>query len=109
MTDWTNQDLPVALDPVPTMFGTGRIDPLVAPNGSTEYSRAVAWINRRARRLAFGAMLAAKLVGDPIAAANITASTQPLVDFKNDQMRGVEESADEGFGPPATNWHANDN
>lgn len=102
MTDWTNQELPVELDPVPTQFGTGRIAP-------GEYSRAVAWINRRARRLGFGAFLASRLVGSPIAAANIAASTQPLIDFKNDQNMPVDESANEGFGPPVTNWRANDN
>lgn len=95
------------LDPEPTLFGIGRIDPTVAPDGSTEYSRAVAWINRRARRLAFGAALRVRLVGDPIAAQNIRASTQPLIDHINDMRMPVDDIDEAEYGQPITNWGPN--
>lgn len=93
------------LDPDPTLFGTGRIDPTVAPDGSTEYSRAIVWINNRAARLAFGAELRTYLIGDPIAALNLRAAFQPLIDWKNDQQAPPYEDYD--YDDPASNWGPN--
>lgn len=95
-----------ALDPDPTIFGTGRIDPLVAPDGSSEYSRAILWINNRAARLSFGARLRMHLVGDPIAAYNLRAAFQPLLDWKNDQQMPVFEDFE--YDDPPSNWGANE-
>jgi hypothetical protein len=94
-----------ALDPAPTIFGTGHIDPLVAPDGSDEYSRAILWINNRAARLAFGAELRVLLIGDPIAAYNVRANYQPLIDWKNDQMEPSFE--DYEYDDPPNNWGSN--
>lgn len=108
MTDLTTEGAPGHLDPEPTLFGTGRIDPVVAPDGSTEYSRAVEWLRRRAARLAFGAQLRTLLIGDPIAAQNTRASYQPLLDYKNDQLKPVDDlESDDVYGPPRTNWGPN--
>jgi hypothetical protein len=108
MTDLTQGRAPGQLDPEPTLFGTARVDPVVAPDGSTELSRAVEWINRRARRFAFGGMLRARLVGDPVAAANVRASTQPLRDFRNDSLTPVDDIDEaEVYGEPRTNWSPN--
>ena len=95
-----------SLDPDPTIFGTGRIDPLVAPDGSTEYSRAILWLKNRAARLAFGAELRAMLIGDPIAAYNLRAQYQPLLDFKNDMQGPVAEEW--CYDDPPSNWGPND-
>jgi hypothetical protein len=94
------------LDPDPTLFGAGRIDPLVAPDGSTEYSRAIQWLRNRAKRLAFGAELRVALIGDPIAAYNLRANFQPLLDWKNDQQPPAFE--DITYDDPPSNWGANE-
>jgi hypothetical protein len=93
------------LDPNPTIFGTGRIDPLVAPDGSTEYSRAIQWINDRAARTAFGSRLRIALLGDPIAAYNLRAAFQPLIDWRNDLMGDPYEDFD--YDDPTSNWGPN--
>jgi len=93
------------LDPDPTIFGVGRIDPTVAPDGSTEYTRAILWLQNRAKRLAFGAQLRTRLIGDPIAAYNLRAAYQPLLDYKNDQAPPPFE--DIHYDDPASNWGAN--
>jgi len=90
------------LDPDPTLFGTGRIDPTVAPDGSTELSRATEWILNRAKRDAFGAKLRMALLGDPIAAMNLNANWQALLDWKNDQMQPPYD--DEEYDDPRSNW-----
>lgn len=94
------------LDPDPTIFGTGRIDPLVAPDGSDEYSRAILWIQNRAARLAFGAQLRVALLGDPIAAYNLRANFQPLLDWKNDMTQTQVEDFE--YDDPRSNWGANE-
>lgn len=95
------------LDPDPTIFGTGRIDPTaVAPGDVGEYQRAVLWINNRAARLAFGGRLRAALVGDPIAAYNVRAAFQPLIDWRNDQM--VPPGEETEYDDPPSNWSGND-
>ena len=94
------------LDNDPTIFGIGRIDPLVAPDSSTEYTRAIEWINNRASRLAFGAQLRVALIGDPIAALNVEAAFQPLLDFKNDQALPPYEDFE--YDDPRSNWGPNE-
>lgn len=94
-----------ALEFQPTIFGFAGIDPLVGPDGSTEYSRALLWFNNRAARLAFGAQLRVPLIGDPIYAFNVRAQWQPLLDFKNDQMTPPYEDFD--YDDPPTNWGPN--
>lgn len=94
------------LDPDPTIFGIGRIDPLVAPDNSTEYTRAILWVQNRAKRLAFGASLRTMLIGDPIAAYNLRAAYQPLIDYRNDQMTPATE--DIHYDDPVSNWGANE-
>ena len=91
MTDLTTIELPAQLDPEPTFYGTGRIVPQVAPDGSTEYSRAIDWYNKRATRLAFGGQLRVKFVGDPVVAMNIRAAWQPLLDYIADQPLPVTD------------------
>lgn len=89
------------LDPEPTMFGTAALWP-------GEYERAVRYIQNRAARFAFGAQLRARLVGNPIAAANIRASTQPLRDLVADMTMPVDDlDEDAVYGDPITNWGAN--
>lgn len=100
---------PTKLDPVPTLFGTGRIDELVGPDGKTEYDRALLWILNRAARMAFGARLQATLIGDPIAQVNIFASTQPLRDYLADRATPIDDTdPDTVYGEPVTNWGPND-
>ena len=94
------------LDPDPTIFGIGRIDPLVAPDGSTEYSRAIQWITNRVERYAFGSQIRVPLIGDPIAAHNLNANWQPLLDFKND-MTSTGGYEDFEYDDPPNNWSAN--
>ena len=97
------------LDPEPTLFGTARINEHVAPDGSTEYTRARLWLLNRAKRYAFGARLYAKLVGDPIIAQNIRADFQPFADHANDMLDATDDiDPDELYGHPLTNWGAND-
>jgi hypothetical protein len=90
------------LDPDPTLFGTGRIDPLVASDGSTEYSRAILWINNRAARISFGAYLRVLLLGDPIAAYNVGANWQPLADHVHDMQLPIY--GDIEYEDPPSNW-----
>lgn len=94
-----------SLDPEPTIFGTGRIDPLVAPDSSTEYTRAIAWINNRAARMAFGAQLQVGLLGDPIAAYNLRAAYQPLLDWRADLQTSPYEDFE--YTDPSSNWGSN--
>lgn len=93
------------LNPEPTLFGTGGIDPLVAPDQSTEYTRAVLWVQNRAARLAFGARIRVALLGDPIAAQNVRAAYQPLIDWKNDQQQPAYEDFE--YDDPPNNWGSN--
>ena len=94
------------LDPDPTLFGIGRIDPLAAPDGSTEFTRALEWVTNRAKRMAFGSRIRVSLIGDPIAAQNVRADFQPIVDWINDsrQPTGYE---DFDYDDPRNNWSSN--
>lgn len=94
------------LDPTPTLFGIGRIDPHEAPDGSTEYSRALLWITNRARRLSLGARIRVPLIGDPIAAYNVRADWQPISDWVND-IQGPDVYDDFDYDDPRSNWESN--
>jgi hypothetical protein len=101
VTDYSVPPLPTALDPAPSYFGLGR-------NAPGEYSRAMLWIENRNKRLALGARLEALLASDQISAANIVASTAPLMDAVHErQLPDIEPDEDEWGAPPITNWGAN--
>lgn len=85
--------LPAQVDPVPTMFGTGRIASQEGDNGAAELSKAILWINQRARRYGFEAFLESTLISDPVLAQNRRADLQPLIDFFDDMEHGEGDNA----------------
>ena len=95
------------LDPDPTLFGIGRIDPLEAPDGSTEFTRALLWITNRAKRMAFGARIRVVLIGDPIASQNVRADWQPISDWIND-INSPAPYEDFTYDDPRSNWDSNE-
>lgn len=96
------------LDPTPTMFGISRIASENGDGGAGELSRAMLWINQRAKRFAFRGQLIADLIGDPIAAQNRRADFQPLRDFQDDMRNPVFDfDADQFDSSPIGNQGLN--
>ena len=86
------------LDPQPTLFGISGVDALPSADGSTELSRATLWLTNRARRFAYLAQVQVGLIGNPIAAQNLRARYQPLLDYLTD-MTGPDWPGDEETEP----------